>query len=1369
VSSNTLSGAFVLEKTPVSIDVRSKIEPRCGLSEGAITFNIGGTTNYTYELWLNGQIVATDADTQEDLTLDNLATGDYRLVVKDADCISNIGKIETVLSTQSVSPLLVRLRNDLNPSKLPTCSDPENGIIVLEFSGGTGEYLKAELWKNGVLLSSKGGSQNSSFTGTQWTPNYPTDAPTSVTGISAGRYIVRLFDVCTDIEPFELEFDVALEDVSPLVAAFSAAAVLPTCAEPESGELEVTITGGSLNATGDTDSEAYTVKVYSNGYQIATDIAATAGAAITISDLVAGEYTIVITDDNCPANPAITLTTTLGVEDVVPLTANVIVEAQPSCAEPDAGEIVIIAEGGTSQPVYRYSIRSQEGTLTEPTDQNRFTNLSAGQYTIIVTDDNCPSLAHTEIDVILQDIAVFPLRVTLASPILKPSCANNDGEISVTADYQNATTHTPDFRYVWSTGYTSSGPTSKIANLPAGTYSVTVSDAACPAVIPVIVVYELPKDLNLIEVKIDDTINPTCPQGSDGAINISVIGGNGDYIYLWTGPNGFAAEVEDITDLEAGVYSVTVAASGDGYSCSATVDNIVISDPINWSNLDLSDYLHYVGQNIEYWNGQEVSAISLLTNPLPEGVNISWVNDNTTTGIPAQGDGEIPPFRATNLVPGGTNVSRITVTISDPRCETNNHSGVFTISVRSETIEDYDLRALPETGQSQTVCFDELFSDITFHARRTDGLPLGKVSWLVNFVSGVDVLQGEKTGSIPLGANGFWDISSVPVNERKAGVGLYEAFPRSENGQGIPVRFTLEVLPEPSVDPISDQVYCNGEEYIQSFTTSGDAATTFTYTADAAAVSLGIPATGNTKIDVRLTNATDNPVTGTITVTPHLASCPNSAKSITYTVTVLPTPKVRTIDNQVWGHNDFTNAVDFTIANPSDGSTSVGTIFRWVASNPAIAATPAEATAISSGQGTVFPSFQVSNTSNQPAMTKITITPVYVDPVTGYECVGEQRDFYILVAAKPNITAIDDRTYCEGENVAPIVTDGLPAGAGYYVTWEGGANIGLADYTQTDAAIAGYPTKRALNQFTAQIQAGLLFVPTIVTIEVTPHLYYMGLDFPGDKKSFNITVIPQAKPAIGYDESVVEYIEYCSAGLISMDVQSSQGTNLTYQWYKDHYPIAGETSDELVFNTSVDHKISGKYYCEVKGDCGSYRSKTYDILVKLDVLVQRWNDILSVNCIPEENGGFSFSDFKWYKVTGYDANGNPIGTPLYGETRSWIDVSLYGIGDSYFMEASTQNGTTYRSCDKAVVNPAPAEPVSLYPNPVTTNEIITVTGISYAATLSVVDYSGVILKTVSATAGVETKFEAPNKAGVYILRVVSKVDGSTKEFKIIVK
>src|SRR5690606_20903136 len=99
------------------------------------------------------------------------------------------------------------------------------------------------------------------------------------------------------------------------------------------------------------------------------------------------------------------------------------------------------------------------------------------------------------------------------------------------------------FSYSWSPNTNSVTPV--VNNLPAGEYTVVITAASCSAT----VVATVPPAFNIVlSAQVDSA---TCGN-TDGAIDLTVTGGSGVYTYQWTGPDDFAAEDEDISNLPAG-------------------------------------------------------------------------------------------------------------------------------------------------------------------------------------------------------------------------------------------------------------------------------------------------------------------------------------------------------------------------------------------------------------------------------------------------------------------------------------------------------------------------------------------------------------------------------------------------------------------------------------------------------------------------------------------------------------------------------------------------------------------------------------------------------------------------------------------------
>ena len=143
---------------------------------------------------------------------------------------------------------------------------------------------------------------------------------------------------------------------------------------------------------------------------------------------------------------------------------------------------------------------------------------------------------------------------------------------------------TGNYSYSWSHG----ASTEDASNLPAGTYSVVISDQnGCS--------YEI-TDIQLMEPLTPMTISEThseysgygvsCNGSSDGFIDITVSGGNiagnANYTYVWstTDGSGLIQGEEDQSGLGPGTYTVSVT---DENNCTATQSfTLTQAQPLNY-------------------------------------------------------------------------------------------------------------------------------------------------------------------------------------------------------------------------------------------------------------------------------------------------------------------------------------------------------------------------------------------------------------------------------------------------------------------------------------------------------------------------------------------------------------------------------------------------------------------------------------------------------------------------------------------------------------------------------------------------------------------------------------------------------------------
>lgn len=153
--------------------------------------------------------------------------------------------------------------------------------------------------------------------------------------------------------------------------------------------------------------------------------------------------------------------------------------------------------------------------------------------------------------------------ITTGGPL---SCLNTTTTLS-------ATPSRTDVIYQWSTtnGNIISG---------ANTATITVNQPG-----DYLLIVTLPNGCQLDPSSFTVTYDPTKPffnttnvsttlscSGSNGAINITPSGGTTPFTFSWTGPNGFTATTEDLTNLAPGTYNVTIS---DVNGCSTTATAIV--------------------------------------------------------------------------------------------------------------------------------------------------------------------------------------------------------------------------------------------------------------------------------------------------------------------------------------------------------------------------------------------------------------------------------------------------------------------------------------------------------------------------------------------------------------------------------------------------------------------------------------------------------------------------------------------------------------------------------------------------------------------------------------------------------------------------
>ncbi|MBI5217936.1 MAG: T9SS type A sorting domain-containing protein [Bacteroidia bacterium] len=300
----------------------------------------------------------------------------------------------------------------------------------------------------------------------------------------------------------------------------------------------------------------------------------TSGDTLATADsLEAGMYMVTVTDAHgCSKFTLATVSNTNGPV----ITAHVITNL--TCYESGNGAINITVSGGTTP----YAFSWTTGATTED-----ISNLTAGPYEIEITDfTGCMATASYFVS--------QPNQVNAVATTTPASCGNTNGVATITV-----TGGTQPYSFVWS----NSGTGATQTGLAPGVYTVTITDShSCTGGAPLMVSINT---ANGPVVAIDSVIQSGC-SGNDGAIYVSVSGGNPPYTYNWSD----SSHTQDIVQLAPGNYQLTVTDSlGCIGSTGATISHtqpatpqicIVTVDSIEHKNLIVWE--KEVTTSIDYYN-----------------------------------------------------------------------------------------------------------------------------------------------------------------------------------------------------------------------------------------------------------------------------------------------------------------------------------------------------------------------------------------------------------------------------------------------------------------------------------------------------------------------------------------------------------------------------------------------------------------------------------------------------------------------------------------------------------------------------------------------------------------------------------------------
>lgn len=290
------------------------------------------------------------------------------------------------------------------------------------------------------------------------------------------------------------------------------------CGGDASGAINIEVTGGSgINAEG--------VR-WSDGVSMANR-----------TELTPGNYTVSVTDNN---NCTATETVTIAVDNPEITLSNIQVT---SIDEMTSGSISVDVSGGTES--FTYAWTGPNGYTANTKDISNLTD--AGEYSLTVTDTNsgCTKTINVTVN--------GPL--TVSGEVSNLCFGQQNGSIILTVAGGAG-----NYTYNWDNGTSEQD----LTNVPAGTYTVTVTDEAGIMVTRAFTITQS------TQINVNANIQPTLTNQSTGSITLDVSGGTPDYTYNW---ENNISTTNQATGLSAGTYAVTVT---DMNGCEQVLTNIVV-------------------------------------------------------------------------------------------------------------------------------------------------------------------------------------------------------------------------------------------------------------------------------------------------------------------------------------------------------------------------------------------------------------------------------------------------------------------------------------------------------------------------------------------------------------------------------------------------------------------------------------------------------------------------------------------------------------------------------------------------------------------------------------------------------------------------
>ncbi len=461
----------------------------CSDANGSIT-NISlesGVAPFTYE-WQDGagEILNAGEVSPDALQLEDILAGTYTIIVTDSKgcAVSLQFEIEDAPSPQLSAGTATET----------ICGEANGTISGVAIEGGTEPFTLE--WKN----------ETGETVGNDL----------DVENLETGNYTLQItdFNGCShDIEMFVPE---------ALPPQLQGGEVTPTTCSEANGSIEgIEVLDGA---------EPFE-------YRWLDDLGEAVGFEATLTDVMAGDYTLEVLDAN---GCLVSLPWTIEDQAAPQLLGGEVVPS--SCGKADGAIQNIEANGGTGDLVFEWQNASGETVGNDLT----ISDIAAGEYTLFVTDENgcMAEIAFTTFDEAAPQLSGGTLTYS--------NCEQADGSVTdVTIDGG-----TSPYTYEWTNENNEVvGENISIYDVPEGIYVLTATDAdGCITTLSFYMADNPPPGL------LGGVVTPTTCSEANGSIEeIEVEGGEGLLTFSWrdSDNNEISTELQ-LTDVAAGTYTLFI-------------------------------------------------------------------------------------------------------------------------------------------------------------------------------------------------------------------------------------------------------------------------------------------------------------------------------------------------------------------------------------------------------------------------------------------------------------------------------------------------------------------------------------------------------------------------------------------------------------------------------------------------------------------------------------------------------------------------------------------------------------------------------------------------------------------------------------------